>query len=306
MALTLQQALRKYVTECRRVKPTTLRRNERCFTEFIAVVGNKPLTEAGKADLMAYQSAVLARGLDRTSANSYCRAVNSVLGWLVDVDEMYANPKIKPLKCNRKPVTVWEGDEFPRLLDAIDRIDWRDPTMRLRLRALLLTTCCDGWGLRLGEALNLRWLDIDLDKAILTVQHRPRKPGQWEWGTKGYRDRTVPMGEALKETLTKMQDMCKWLYPYLPRRRYRALIQIQEIPYETRCCPWRPYKALEHVRRVAKIKTGGAFHKGRRTTGTTFAGAVHLLQLRDLMGHADSKTTELYYVAQREKTTVVA
>jgi integrase len=68
-------------------------------------------------------------------------------------------PTLGQAKAQRQPFTVWTAGELSRFLE-----HWRDHRF-IALWHLLATT-----GLRRGEALGLRWRDLDLDRGTASVQ----------------------------------------------------------------------------------------------------------------------------------------
>jgi integrase len=50
-------------------------------------------------------------------------------------------------------------------------------------------------GLRIGELINLRWADVDLEKRVLHVRV------QEEWKPKGLRDRVVPLHPSVERVV---------------------------------------------------------------------------------------------------------
>ena len=172
----------------KRAHGTRLRSGERALYQFARETGDRPLREVtsaavatflrGSGDLSATWATrhQLLAGLYRFAlARGYVRA--SVLP-----DE---RPKLPP------PITpyVYSRAELRRLLDATAILD--SPFSRLQAttyRTLILTLY--GSGLRVGEALRLNLVDVDLAERVLTVHE-----------TKFYKSRLVPVGESLAAML---------------------------------------------------------------------------------------------------------
>ena len=94
-------------------------------------------------------------------------------------------PKTRP----SRPPYIYSHDELRRLFDAIDLCRRRAVQLDAHtFRTLLLLLY--GAGLRLGEALKLSLIDVDLSAAVLTVR-----------GTKFYKSRLVPAGPQLAQIL---------------------------------------------------------------------------------------------------------
>ncbi len=85
---------------------------------------------------------------------------------------------------------IYTHAELRRLLDATAILTTsRWPLRALTFRTLLLTLY--GAGLRAGEALRLRYGDVDLDVRVLAI-----------WDTKFFKSRLVPIGTDLSNALT--------------------------------------------------------------------------------------------------------
>jgi integrase/recombinase XerD len=91
---------------------------------------------------------------------------------------------------------IYSHDELRRLLDATAILaDARAPLQVLTFRTLLLVLY--GAGLRAGEALRLRCIDVDLTAGVLAI-----------WDTKFFKSRMVPFGA----------DLCTALESYRKQR----------------------------------------------------------------------------------------
>ena len=152
-------------------------------------------------------------------------------------------------------------------------------------------------GLRRGELLGLKWECVDLDGAALAVHWQRTTTsgnGAIEKAPKGKSKRTVPLGpvavavlrghrrrqDAEKAAAAEVYDDGGYVFcredgrPYYPR----YLTQEWE-----RCC------------RAAGVPVI-ALHDGRHTTATTGADAgVPQHVMKDLLGHADGRTTDEIY-----------
>ncbi|WP_188963436.1 tyrosine-type recombinase/integrase [Deinococcus aquiradiocola] len=146
------------------------------------------------------------------------------------------------------------------------------PTRASELRALLLVLAHAG--LRIDEALHLRWEDVHLDpdSARLTVQ-----------SGKGRRSRSVPASPRLRAALSA--------YRILPRTRAHRGDFI--FPYRT----WRG--AARHVRPLFEHaqEPGGfrGFHALRKAMGSRLYQQLgDFAAVAEVLGHADINTTRGY------------
>lgn len=94
--------------------------------------------------------------------------LSGICGWLVRQDGLASNPvrDVNRLESDRdrtaRALTVAEVHEWLAMLDSDEFAQRKDLP---ELARFILAT-----GLRLGEALGIRWSDVDLDRGILSVQ----------------------------------------------------------------------------------------------------------------------------------------
>lgn len=127
-------------------------------------------------------------------------------------------------------------------------------------------------GLRRAELYNLRWTDVDLERRQLTVMPRYRE-GEM---VKGRRPRTVPLNEravAVFENARALAGDNEYVF------RHFKIDYLTELFFK--------------LSRKAKVK--GRLHDLRHTFASRLAmDGVPLPVIRDLLGHSDIKTTEIY------------
>lgn len=281
------------------VDPATIKRNVRVFRLFIRSAGNVRCSDVTRLMATQFQAELKAAGKAKATVKSYCAAVSSVFGWAVEnIDGVESNPfeGVKAPKLNKSEPVYFTRDEMERLFAAVEALDWQNPVQRLQWRAMLMVA--DTCGFRIGEILNLRWDDIDLDARRIVVRYRPHIPGEcWEWGTKGHRDRAMPINnDDLVALLCRMKEVCPWRYPFLKARRCRYLQA-----HSGELTDWvrkRPYTNLyviwKRIRTLAQVKGDGAFHQVRRTAATEFGEHLTAAQLQAAFGWQELSTAQRY------------
>ena len=130
-------------------------------------------------------------------------------------------------------------------------------------------------GLRKAELINLRWENLDLTKGAeqMTIESCD------DWETKTGKSRVIPLlGEALE---------------IVERQRGKNPTYVFTSPEGKMVHPDRIYHALKQC--LAELHLEGDVHKMRHTFASNLAmSGVPLLQIRDLLGHTDLKTTQIY------------
>jgi integrase len=140
-------------------------------------------------------------------------------------------------------------------------------------------------GLRQGELLGLRWRDVDFEAKKVRVVS-PYVRGEFGDPKSEGSGRSVPLGERVATELKALRE----------RSEYNKDKDLVFCHPET----GHPLDRAKLARRFKKaIKSAGVpditFHELRHTFGTRMAAAgVPLRTIQHWMGHADSKTTQVY------------
>ena len=157
------------------------------------------------------------------------------------------------------------------------------------LKHRVLIALLYGCGLRCGEVRNVKVTDIDLDRAVLHVRQG-----------KGRKDRYMPLGKTLPVILEKyirIQKPKLWLFP--GQRWGKNSIRFYTVfdpQYGQRSVQW----AIKRAAQLAGIIKTVSVHSLRHTYAThLLEDGVNILTIRELMGHANIRTTMIYlHVAQ--------
>ena len=127
-------------------------------------------------------------------------------------------------------------------------------------------------GLRQGELLGLRWRDVDVDARKVRVVS-PFVRGEFDDPKSAGSGRSVPMAERVALALGELRERSYYAHD-------RDLV----------FCHPETGKPLDRAE-VHRI----TFHELRHTFGTRMAAAgTPMRTLQHWMGHADSKTTQIY------------
>lgn len=218
-----------------------------------------PADRISEQQARAYLCELSGRGLSASTINQAISAVRfffqNVLRRSWDLEVHYQRAP------QRVPVTL-TPEEVSRLLSAVPEL--RD---RTAMEIAYAT------GLRLGEVLQLRLVDIDSARMILRVEQG-----------KGKKDRNVMLGPALLETLRAYWKRYKpdvWLFPGKDARRPLNATVIQ-----------RAFKSARHQARITKDVS---FHTLRHSFATQLLeSGVNVRTIQALLGHRSLGTTQRY------------
>lgn len=128
-------------------------------------------------------------------------------------------------------------------------------------------------GLRVGEVVKLKPEDIDSKRMLIHIK-----------GAKGRKDRYVMLSETALQILReywRQYKPSKYLFQGAKADRYISIRTVQKI--------------LEHACQKAGIKKEITVHSLRHSFATHLLEAgTDLRYIQELLGHAHSKTTEIY------------
>lgn len=183
------------------------------------------------------------------------------------------------IKTTETRIKFLDQPELERLLDSAypgDAFGGIEPT-------LYITAAMTG--LRQGELLGLRWRDIDYEARRVRVV-APYVRGEFNDGKSERSGRSVPLAQRVADAVADL-------------RRRSLYATDGELVF---CHPesGKPLDRSKLTRRFARaVDRAGVraitFHELRHTFGTRMAAAgVPLRTIQHWMGHADSKTTQVY------------
>lgn len=167
----------------------------------------------------------------------------------------------RPRKDKKLPV-VLSKEEVAKIILSPDNI---------KHKAILMLVYSAG--LRVGEVVKLKPEDIDSKRMLIHIK-----------GAKGRKDRYTLLSEIALHTLKeywKKNRPEKWLFSGFKDGRYISTRTVQAI--------------FDHAKEKASIKKTATVHSLRHSFAThLLEGGTDLRYIQELLGHASSKTTEIY------------
>ena len=159
-------------------------------TRIKSVLGNIKITDLTRADIKAWHQAMSATPYEANRALAYCSKMLSLAAtdWELREDNPCLGIKRFPERKRERFFSDGELAKLGEALSAAERAGSEPPGFILLVR-LLATT-----GMRLGEALEIRWSDVDLPASA--VRLRDAKSGA----------RTVHLGAAAVAILEAIQE----------------------------------------------------------------------------------------------------
>lgn len=248
-----------------RKKPSSLRNDELLLRlHLVPALGRRKLRSVTRADLARLRDKLSDR---KTTANRVLALASTIFN-AAEADgerDPNSNPcrHVERYKERRieRPLT---GDDFARLWVALDTSD-EAPAAVAAIRLLVLT------GLRCGEALSLRWQDVDLDGARL--QLRDSKTGA----------RRVLLSAPAVELLRSVPQNGEFVFSGKLDRVTR-----EERPLADLTHPWQRIRAKAGLSAIR-------LHDLRHSYASVAIGSGHSLpEVGKLLGHRNVATTARY------------
>jgi integrase len=227
-----------------------------CRNHIAPYFGEVPITDLTGDAVAGYARHRLAKGIKPQTVNKELVAIRRMLAYCEDIGAIAQVPRIKMVRA--VPRRIWRlltDDQVEVLLAELPR------------RVLAFYVVAAYAGLRRGELWSLRWEDVDLDAGILHV--RPKG----NWTPKGRKARVVPLHERVVDSLRGLPigtqtDLVFGKHEH--RRAFQAAAK---------------RAGLGHVRP----------HDLRHSLASNLlAGGADPISVRDILGHADLRTTNEY------------
>ena len=291
--LTLQELLDRFVEENRSPKIKDLHKYRMLRRTQLRRIGREapriaglPLRSLTSHHLDKLRDALLSR-YEPGTARQTMSALAAVLAWAVKQGLIDRSPAIgvqRPAAPTPK-VDFLSADEVRRLLDEAERRAREGATegeTLLRWSRWVAVSIGLRLGLRKGELFGLRWQDIDLDGARLTVAK------SYATTPKNGKARHLRLPSTLVALLREWQELCPTDTCVCPVLHYG-------IWQPARCPSWN--HGLDELLAAAgcRVLPGRAFHLLRHTFASHFVQAGgSLFALSQILGHSDVKMTMIY------------
>jgi site-specific recombinase XerD len=251
--------------EEKRYSPNTIKTYTGLFSEFTNYFADRDLGSLEEKEIMEF-SHYLAT-IRKVSESHQNTAINAIKFYYEKVKsgprKFY--PIDRPIREKKLP-EVCSEEEIVNIFQNIDN---------LKHKAILMTIYSAG--LRVGEAVNLKISHIDSDRMVIRIENG-----------KGKKDRNSLLSV---KTLKTLRDYFKAYHPNEYLFEGQGSTKENPIPYSERSIQVIVKKAAKK----AGIKKDISAHTLRHSFAThLLEQGVDLRYIQELLGHASSKTTEVY------------
>jgi len=227
---------------------------------FHVFTGDKELSKLTKRDLSEYVNYRLHQGYAKTSVNIDIRNIKAAMSQALDWELIHNNPfaRFKQLTTDRQAPKFLSLEDIYKVSSSID-----DDIIKRAFFFYVLTGC------RREEILNLTWRDIDLERTVIHIKK-----------SKTHLDRWIPINSSLLEVIEGIPHKIGFLFPGKKKGTHL-------------------HKDTMTHKIKQSLKTAGfqemRLHDLRHTFASQLALSGESLQtIRDLLGHTDIRTTEIY------------
>ncbi|MBF0548534.1 MAG: site-specific tyrosine recombinase XerC [Candidatus Riflebacteria bacterium] len=210
------------------------------------------------------------------SQTCHIQPIMAFFRWLARNNHILSNPAADlelPRRVKQLPRTVLSIPEVERVLS---QINLKDP---LGIRDRAIFEIFYSTGIRRGELVNLKLFDVDAARGVLFIREG-----------KGWKDRTVPIGERA----------LAWLDKYLREVRPSLVVPPDDgtIFLTKEALPFHPDTLTEVGRayvEAANLGKKGSCHIFRHSMATLMLeGGADIRFIQQMLGHSNLNTTQIY------------
>ena len=317
---TLAHAWLRHVADVGNAKPSTIRDYESMLAEpgtpyrrgtgkrigrIMAAIGELPPAEIDAAHIEAILVAHAREGVGVRSVNKHRQVLAAIFNFGLRPEnasrwQLTANPASATVK-RKEPgaarLEVFTVEQIESMARVAESGAWRDPSQESPENAPFhaaedhqlaeLIRIAAYTGLRRGELVTLRWRDVDWAERVLVVERA--LSADVEGTTKGRNVRYVPLGDQALGALDCLSRRPNFTGPndYVFTNAAGDRIDGSALR--------RRYVTVRDLAGAPKLR----FHDLRHTAGTLLTRVLDPVTVRDVLGHADLKTTERYLHAVR-------
>jgi integrase/recombinase XerD len=291
MKKNLQKLFDEYINFCihsRRLRPTTIRGYKEVFRNFTSLashITNPNLITAEEMDSFFKRLQTRRRvvgkgdikvGVRDSTIMTYWSRFNTFFGWLEDRGHLEKNPlpnmrPAEPQYNNKK--TLLKSD-IEKIIGAIDTHS-KTPFLLKRDKGIIYLLLFSG--IRIGELVSLRVMDVDMEKGVLRINGET---------SKSKKTREIPMNPTLKMhleeyLLERKKKKCKTEHFFVSSNFDKKLTT-------------HGFKHL--MKRIVELSGVKChFHQFRHTFACTLGGqGISSYKLQKLLGHTDLRMTDRY------------
>lgn len=297
----ITEYLKQYFA-CEDLAENSIDIRKRAVDYFVALFGDVDPNEVTASEAEKYK-ALIGKGkrkkLRASSKNSYIANIKPFFAWLQRFGYIEKNPfiGITLFREEKKIHKVYKPEEIRRIFEVMSK-----QKNGLCLQAAFALALC---GMRRGEVFNTTAKDfiiLENGRAEIKISHKEDGEFNWRWGTKGRKERYVPVPLWTQEIILERINWMQKPNPYLavPKEHYdRALRRLHNNTFDRdiRNCAYRNFnRDFSNVLKRAGIEKK-TLHDTRFTLCMNLFNAdFPVAKVQKIIGHASITTTMKHYM----------
>lgn len=275
--MTVVQLFETFLTHQEvRGKPKTVKFYRDCARIWTDALGGRSAARLTLADVNAVVADRREAGRAPGTCNGYLRTLKAALRFGKRQGHLRAVPvEIQLLKVTRTKVRAFDREEVGRLLASAGR------------RERMLLALLGATGMRVDEALHLKWADFNPLEGAILISAKP----EVGWSPKSHAEREVFLGEEIiqeLETYRKGQVGAAdsdWIFQTRTGARLKSTFRAVRKVFKD--CGLYEHRKLHHQLR-------------RSAASSMLVAGTDLNTVREILGHASITTTQLYLASNRD------
>lgn len=280
-AAAMMRAWLTQLSAVRGASPRTITAYERDVSGYLGFLalhwggpaGHAALGDVSIADIRAWMARERARGLSARSLARALSAVKSFHVWLSEAHDV-ATPAVSATRGPRVKARLPRPVAPEAAKDLIAAVETQSLTGWVAARDVAVVTLLYGCGLRISEALGLRWGDAPLGEVVRIVG-------------KGGRERIVPVLPVAARAVEDYRKLC----PFAPDRSGPLFFGAKGGALNPRLVQ----KAMQIARMQLGLPATATPHALRHSFATHLLEAGgDLRTIQELLGHASLASTQIY------------
>lgn len=234
----------------------------KCIREFF---GNKRDCRITSQEIEKFKNWRSNQGVKHSTVNRYLALIRKIVNLAIEWGYLRSEDKPRFRMFSEK-------DNLRQRVLSMEEEDKLMPILPYHLRPIVLTAL--NTGMRLGEILNLRWENVDLNRRIIIVTK-----------SKSKKIRHIPINRSLFDVFSGIEK--KHLYVFINPNRSE---------------PWQKVKRSFKSSCIKAEINNLRFHDLRHTFATRLVErGVDIITVRDLLGHSSVRVTERYAHSQDKR-----
>ena len=234
------------------------------FKRLIACLGNKPTRFLTPLDVETFKG-YLKKEVSDVTTNDYLRSLKTAFNIAFRLKLVESNPfkDCRMFRIARKTPAYLKKEEFIKLLQSV-----KDHRFGLLVLFAALT------GMRRGEIVSLRWVDIDTNSRLITIQNSE------VFTVKAMRSRTIPMNQEAFNLILNISKDSEYVFVDADGNPYKA---------------GTVTKKFKQIVRNSGLSERIHLHSLRHSYASWLVQSeIPLAEIQSLLGHSSVVTTQLY------------